>query len=381
MKTRIEIDTRTFVRFWLVVIGFALVAFAIYSARTALVIIGIAFFLALALSPSVNRLAKIFPSKSRVLGTALAYVAIVAALGVVVFLVVPPIVNQTVKFAQNVPALAESATKQYAGVGEFMDRFQLQPEVDKVLLSIKDSATQFAANFGSILVSSIGSVLSAFTAGILILVLTFLMLVEGPVWLNRLWSIYNDQDRMEYHHKLLNRMYNVVTGYVNGQLSVSAIAGSVAGIAVFILSLIFNIPVSLAIPTAAIIFTSSLIPLFGAFIGAVLISVVLALNNVTAGIIFLIFFILYQQVEGNYISPKIQSKRINLSALAILVAVALGIYIFGIAGGIISIPIAGCTKVLAEDYFVRAKKNRAESEKPINKLIKEIQSDDTSLIL
>ncbi len=362
-KTRIEIDTQTFVRFWLVVIGFGLAGFAIYSARTALIIIGTAVFLAIALNPPVSRIIKLLPSKSRVLSTALAFTAVVVLLGVIIFLVIPPIIGQTAKLAQNVPALVDSASDQYAGINDFVNHYQLQPQFDSVITSIKDGATQFASGIGSILVDSIGSVLSIITSGILILVLTFLMLIEGPTWLKRLWSSYKDQNRMEYHRTLMGRMYNVVTGYVIGQLSISAIAGVVAGVAVFILGLVFNIPTDLAIPAAMIVFVSSLIPLFGAMIGAVLVGTVLALNNLTASVIFLIFFTLYQQLEANYISPSIQSKRLDLSALAILVAVTIGIYLFGLIGGIISIPLAGCVKVLTEDYFARSRKEQLAENK------------------
>jgi len=355
MKVKIEVDTRTFVRFWLVVIGFALVALAIYSARSALVIIGVAFFLAIALSPPVNRLARILPSKSRVLSTAIAYVVVVLILGSVVFVVIPPIVEQTAKFVQNVPNLIDIATHQSSGISDFIKNYNLQPDVDKVIVSMRNSATQFASGIGANLVTGIGSVLSIITSFILVLALTFLMLVEGPTWLNRLWRGYSNKERMEHHRNLLNRMYSTVTSYVTGQLSVSAIAGSIAGISVFILSLIFDIPTNLAIPFAAMIFTSSLVPLFGAMIGAIFVFIILALSNITAAIIFLVFFILYQQIEANYISPKIQSKRIDLSVLAILMAVTIGIYVFGIAGGIISIPIAGCVRVLVEDRLTRTK--------------------------
>ena len=95
--------------------------------------------------------------------------------------------------------------------------------------------------------------------------------------------------------------------------------------------------------------------------GSVLVSFILALNNVPASIIFLVFFILYQQVESNYISPTIQSKRIDLSALIILMSVTIGIYLFGIAGGIISIPIAGCIKVLIEDHYSKSHKKQIET--------------------
>ena len=354
MKTRIEIDTKTFVRFWLVVIGFALVALAIYSASTALIIIGSALFLAIALSKPVTLLTKILPGKSRVLSTALAYVVIITLLGVIVFLVIPPIITQMTKFAETVPNLVDSATKQYAGASDFVNRYSLQPQVDKMVIAIQDGIS----GFGATLVSGLGSLLATITALILVLVLAFLMLVEGPSWLNKLWAAYDDNDKMVAHRKLLGKMYNVVTGYVVGQLSVSAIAGTVAGVAVFVLSVIFGtVPADLAIPSAMIVFVSSLVPLFGAMIGASLVSLILALNSITVAIVFLVFFILYQQVEANYISPTIQSKRIDLSDLIILIAVTIGIYLFGIAGGIISIPIAGCIKVISEDYFARVHKN------------------------
>ena len=356
MKVKIEIDTRTFVRFWLVVIGFALVALTIYSARTALLIIGLAFFFAIALSPPVNRLARILPSKSRVLSTALSYSVVVLILGIIVFLVIPPVIEQTVKFAQNIPDIINSNSQQASSINTFIDHYNLRSEVDKIIITIKDSATQFASGIGSVLITSIGSVLSIITAFILVLVLTFLMLVEGPVWLDRLWRVYGDKAKMEHHRLLSGRMYKVVTSYVTGQLSVSAIAGCISGLSVFILSLIFDVPTSLAIPAAATVFILSLIPMFGAMIGAIFVGLFLALNNITAAIIFLIFFILYQQLEANYISPKIQSKRIDLSVLTILLSVTIGIYLFGIVGGIISIPIASCIKIIAEDHSLKLKK-------------------------
>jgi predicted PurR-regulated permease PerM len=375
MKVKIEIDTRTLVRFWLVVIGFGLVALAIYSSITALLIIGAALFFAIALSPSVNYFASIMPGKSRALSTAAAYVLVLLALGGIIFLAIPPIVEQFSKFAQSVPALVDTASKQYSGLNSFINQYQLQSQADKVAKAISDGATNYVSAIGTNLIGSIGSAFSIFTASILILVLTFLMLVEGPTWLDRIWGIYNNTVRMNRHKKLVKKMYGVVTGYVVGQLSISAIAGTVAGISVFILALIFGIPTNLAIPAATIIFVLSLIPLFGETIGNIIVSLVLLLNNPTAAVIFLIFFILYQQVEANYVSPKIQSKRNNLSALVILVAITIGIYLMGIIGAIISIPIAGCVGILAEDYFARAKKNREISNRPINKIIDEIQNN------
>jgi predicted PurR-regulated permease PerM len=355
MKVKIEIDTQTFVRFWLVVIGFALAALLIYSARTALFVIGIAFFLAIALSPPVNRLAKVLPGKSRVLGTAISYVVVILVLGTIVFLIVPPFVEQTSKFVQTIPALINSAAHQSTGISDFIRQYKLQPEVDKIVQAAQNNVTHVATGFGSFLISGIGSVLSVFTASILVIVLTFLMLVEGPEWMDHVWIFYKDKTKMEHHRKIVGKMYKAVTNYVVGQLSVSTIAGIVAGVMILILSAIFGIPTDLAMPVAALIFVFSLIPLFGEVVGSLIVTLILALNNLTAAIVFLVFFIIYQQIEANFISPKIQSKRNDLSVLTILLAVTIGIYLFGIIGGIISIPIAGCVNVLFEDRFNKAK--------------------------
>lgn len=377
MKVRIEIDTKTFVRFWLVVIGFAFAILAIYSAQTALIIIGIAFFLALALNTPVSFLAKHLPGESRVVGTAIAYIVVVVLLSGFIFLVVPPILQQTARFAETVPSLVDGATSQWHGLNEVVQKYHLEPQLENAVRSVRDNTSHWAASIGQNVLTGLGSFFMTIASVFLVLVLSFLMLIEGPTWLNRLWSVYNDEERMEYHRNLVHRMYTVVTGYVTGQLTVSGIGATMSGIVVFILSLFFTaIPGNLALPSVAIAFTLSLIPMFGATIGGALISILLAFNDLTAGIIFAVYFILYQQIENNFIGPTIQARRLELSPLAVLVAVTIGLYVFGLAGGIISIPIAGCIKVLLEDYLDRAKKNRRRSEKPLTKLVKKLQHED-----
>jgi predicted PurR-regulated permease PerM len=160
-------------------------------------------------------------------------------------------------------------------------------------------------------------------------------------------------------------MYSVVTSYVAGQLTISTIAGLFAGFVVFIISITMGIPANLVIPTAAIVFVMSLIPFFGAFIGAASMGFALAVNSPTAGLIFIVICIIYQQVEANFIGPRIQSKKLNLSPLVILISVTLGIVLFGIAGGIISIPIAGCVKILFDNYISKSKLNSQSEIKPV----------------
>ncbi len=376
MKVRIEIDTKTFVRFWLVVFGFVVAATVIVTAQHALIILGTAFFLALALNRPVTALASFLPGKSRVGGTAIAYIIVVVLLGLFVSFVIPPVIEQTAKVVATVPSIVDQVQNQWAGLHHVVQHYGLQTQVNDALNSVKDNAAKWATNLGTNIVSSVGSLFGFITSLLLVLVLSFLMLIEAPYWLENFWGVYNDEDRMKHHRALAHKMYNVVTGYVTGQLAVSGIGAVFAGVMVFILSFIFNVPHNLALPSAAIAFVLSLIPMFGATIGGVLICLLLAFNDLTAALVFAVYFVVYQQIENNFVAPTIQSKTVDLSALVILGSVTVGLYLFGIAGGIISIPIAGCIKVLLEDYLTRAKKHRKQSVRPLHRLVKKMESEE-----
>lgn len=378
MKVRIEIDTKTFVRFWLVVIGFAGVILALYSARAALIILGTSLFLALALNGPVSRLARHLPDRNRTLSTAISFFAVMLFLGAVIFLVIPPIVQQTVKFIDSAPEMVRTLSTQWQGFGDIVEKYHIQPQVDQAVASMQADAARWVAGFGKNFVSGIGSAFALFAASLLVLALTFLMLVEGPEWMKRIWGLYRDERRLRHHKHIVNRMRQVVSGYVGGQLTVSGIGALCAGATVFILAQFFHeVPANLALPTIAICFVLSLIPMFGATIAGVIVSLLLAFNSLPAAIIFVVYFVVYQQLENNIISPRIQSKRIELSPLAVLAAVTVGLYVFGIAGGIISIPIAGCIKVLIESYLERSREARNEErskEKPFAKLVKKSEA-------
>lgn len=374
MKVRVDLDTRTFVRFWLVVIGFGLAGLLIYTARHALFIICTAAFLALVLHRPVKRLAGLLPGKSRLGGTALAFASLVIFLVLVVWFVAPPIIHQTAKFAESVPDLIDTASEQWKGIDDFIEANNLREQVDSSLESIKNQASDAARAVGDNILSGVTSLASAVASFFMIVVLAFLMLLEGPLWINRLWGLYSDHDKMVHHKELAGKAYNVVTGYVNGQLTISGIGSLFAGGFVFGLSFFFaEIDASLAMPTILITFVLTLVPMFGATIAGALMTLLLGLNSVTAAIIYLVFFIIYQQVENNFISPVIQSKKVELSALTVLVSVTIGLYISGIVGGVIAIPIAGTIKVLLEDYLDQSKKKREESQKMSAKLVNKIK--------
>lgn len=360
MKVKLDIDTRTFVRFGLVVIGFVAAIGLIYLSRGALVIIGAALFLALALNSPVSWISHKLPSKSRVGATGLAYLIVIGLLTAIMFLVVPPILEQTAKFTQTVPDLIDRATSQRYLLDNFIDRYNLNEAVASAVESAKSQAAELSNQLAVGLVNGVSATLSGLFNLMFILVLCFFMLVEGPMWIKKAWGLYTDQDKLERHRASVNKMYRVVTGFVNGQITVAAIGATVSFIALLILSAIpsLAVPANLALPLAVIVFIMTMIPMVGATIGGVLVSLILLLNSFWAAVIYLIFFVIYQQIENNIISPRIQSKTVELSVLWVLVSILIGASIFGIVGGLISIPIAGCIRVLWMDYLEYAEKRR-----------------------
>ena len=287
MKVKIEIDTITFVRFWLVVIGFALSALAIFMARSALILVVVSFFLALALNVPVNFLVKFMPGRSRLGGTAAAYIIIVGLLTGFLFLVLPPLIEQSVHFAESVPDLIDKNKDQINSINNLVNQYHLQEQVDQAINSIKNNASQLATNVGVGVVTGIGSVLGVVISVLLVLVMTFLMLLEGPSWLRRYWNMYTNEDKKAHHQMLANKMYRVMSGYVNGQLAVAAIGGVSAGIFVALIPVfIQGAPGNLALPVAVIAFLLSLIPMFGATIAGVLITLMLLLSSVPAAVTF-----------------------------------------------------------------------------------------------
>ena len=358
MKVKIDIDTKTFIRFWIVVIGFLLLGLAIWRAKDALILIFISLFFALALNHPVSKITQALPGskENRVGATAVAYFLIVALLGLFISFVVPTLVEQTSKFVDNLPSLVEGFSGQYSGLENFADKYNLTSYVEQVAVSLQDSFADLSKNIGGMVFNGVNAIARAIFSVFMVLAMAFLMLIEGPDWLRRLWQSYEDKEKMKKHRRIANRMYKSVSAYVNGQLLIALVSGVGGAITVVILSLFFaEVPSDLAIPVGVILSIIGLVPMFGATIAGIIAALIIGFNVPFAGIVFGIYFIIYQQIENNIISPMIQAKTNQLSALLVIVAITIGIYAFGILGALISIPAAACAKILFEEYISKSR--------------------------
>jgi predicted PurR-regulated permease PerM len=360
---KIEIDTKTFIRFLVVVSAFVATIFLLWKLIPVLLIIGISFFLALALNKPVSYLARRLPGHSRVLATALSYIMLISFLGLFASLVVPPLVRQTGVFIDSLPSYIEDLSKQRGVVAELISRYHLQEEVGAFVSGAQNQAGSFAQGIGSNVVAGVSTLLSGFITMLTVLVLTFLMLIEGPRWKEKLWQSYSNQRLLKRHQDLVGKMYRVITSYINGQVLVACIAGSLASLTLFILSTIFSVPTSAVLPLGVIILLTSLVPMIGATIGACIVFIALLFSDPGAALVFLIYFFIYQQIENNIIQPAVQSRTVEMSALTVFVAAIIGVMLLGLLGGILAIPFAGCLRVIILDYIDHQQKIKQREQK------------------
>lgn len=338
---KLDIDNKTVIRVMAVAVAFWLGLTLLYQIRFALSLFVISFFLAMALNPPVSFLASKIPGGSRGLATGIAYIIVLSILSLFIYSTFPPLIDETQNLVQTIPQRVENIEQESSGgaVADIIQRYGLEQEAQELASSI----TQRLGDIGGPIVTGIGAVTTSIVAFITVLVLTFLMLVEGPQWLELFWS-YHPNERRAHNRKLAQKMYHVVTGYVNGQLLVA----SIAGLSSLVMMAIVGIPNAIAL--AGIVALTGLLPLIGATLGAAIIILFALFQSFTQAIIMLIFFVVYQQIENNAIQPYVQSRTLDISPLLVLVAVIVGIQLGGLLGGFLAIPVAASLRILLLDY-------------------------------
>jgi len=342
-EVEVTVSNRTITRILVAVVA-AVVSFAAirHSAHT-LTLIGAALFLSLALNGPVRLLSEHLPGKrrgNRGLATGLSISIVVVLLGTFLALVVPPLVNQTSRFIREAPGLVAQTHDQDSTVGKFIRQHHLQGQVDKV-------SKQLSGRIDTITGSAIGTVSkigSSLFATLTVVVLTVMMLAEGPHW-RRIIAQLIPSRHSAHSQRLASDMHKVIQGYVNGQVLLAAIASLLIVPMLFIL----HIPNPLAL--MVVVFICGLIPMVGHTIGAIIVTTAALFHSLTAAIIILCYYILYQQIENYVVQPRIQANATNMSALLVFISVILGANFGGLLGALVAIPVAGCVRVLVLDYL------------------------------
>jgi predicted PurR-regulated permease PerM len=341
----VNITNRTILRTVLWIVATVLLYKFVGRVLHPLTLIFAAFFLAMALNPVVGWTSRHLKISSRARATAVSYLMVIAVLAVFFSLVIPPLVRQTRTFINDVPQIVDSFQKQDTGISHFVKRYHLE---SKLTTSAHDFASHYS-NFGSTLLDTGRRIVEVFVSILVVLIMTFMMLVEGPLWLDKYFAMV-PAARRDHDRAIAHSMYRGVTGFVNGQVIVAIVAGIFAFTALEIFGHLTQASVN-ALALAGIVSVFGLIPLFGNPIASILVILVCLSSSVHLALIMLIYFVVYFFIEGHTFQPYIQSRMNELTPLTVLVAALIGIGFGGLLGAIIAIPAATAVKVLLEDQI------------------------------
>jgi predicted PurR-regulated permease PerM len=342
MEARIvRVEARTVLNVLLIVLAFVLVLEMIWLSREVLTWILVALFLAIALNPAVDFFQR-HGVKRRGYAAALTLVLLLLGLVALGSLFVPTLVREANDFVGAVPGYVEDVSEGRGPLGDLDRKYDV---VDRVREAVQKGGAAGVLGLSGTAVSITKSIITAIVAVVTIAFMTFFMLLEGPRWVERFFALLPERSQ-ERWRRVGGDVYKTIGGYVTGNLLISIIAGVATTL------LLIATGVSFAVALGLLVAILDLVPLAGATLAAILVTTVAFIDQGwVVGLVVLVFFIIYQQLENHVLQPLVYSRTVQLSPLAILISVLIGAKLAGVLGALGAIPVAGTIQVLFQEWL------------------------------
>ncbi len=322
--------------------GFALGALLAYSlfegaAKVSgpLLTIVVAAFLAIGLDPIVSRLER--RGLRRGLAITVVFGGFALLVAGFVALIAPALVTQLTSLVDNLPGIFDRL-RENATIQNLDDKYQIIDKIQNSLTGRVDELFSGVLGAAQVLAGVVFSILT-----ITILTLYFL-------------AAFHPMKDMAYRMVPATRRVRIAGltdaillragGYVTGQLAISGIAGVTAYLFLRIAG------VNFASALALLIALFSLIPMVGATIGAVVVSLIASTQSIGLGIASLVFFIVYQQIENYVIYPRVMRRAVNIHPAAALVGALIGGSLLGFVGAVIAVPVVAAIQLVIEEVVI-----------------------------
>ncbi len=310
--------------------AFAL-AYAVVAVGQVLVLIGLAFFLAVGLDPAVRWVHR--RGIPRPGSVALVLLAAFGVFALFLAFAVPLAVTQASHLASEIPGYLNSLKNRHTTIGKLNFKYHIVSRLQK-LLQGNGSSFKTVLGAGEVVVDLVGSV-------ILVVILTVYLLVDLPRVKRGLYQLA-PRSRRARMVLLTNEIIDRVGGYVLGDLFTSFIAG--AGTLAW--ALILGIPY--AVFLGILVAFLDLIPIVGSTIGGIIVSLVALTVSLPLAIATAIFYLLYRFLEDYLLTPKVMARTVAVPGLVTVVATVVGGALLGIIGALVAIPIAAAIKLLLD---------------------------------
>jgi predicted PurR-regulated permease PerM len=301
----------------------------------------LAGFIAVAMAGPVGFLSRRMPRGAAITVSYLGLLVVPLAIAAVV---VPPIVGAASDLIDEAPSYArqlQDTVEDNKTLRKLDDDFQIvdqiQSQADKLPAKVGDAAS-WLGDLG------LGIVNSAFAA-ITILILSIFLVANGRRWVDQALDL-GPPERAARFKPVLDRMGASVGAYIAGAILQAVIAGILS----FIVLTILGVP--FAAPLAVVVALFDLIPMVGATIAAVVVAVVTLFHAFpTATIVWVIWSVIYQQLENTVIQPRIQNRAVGVHAFVVMVAVLCGGTLLGVPGALLAVPVAASVQIAVQAWW------------------------------
>ncbi|HUY83587.1 MAG TPA: AI-2E family transporter, partial [Steroidobacteraceae bacterium] len=311
---------------------------------TGLLIVG-ALFLAYLVYPLVRRLNVHLPVIASIV-IVYAFIALVGAFAIT--LVAPQIGRDLTNFGHALPGLmAQFQQELIAPHSAFIARIPIDDRM--YLANFPSQFNALAEQYGlNTLQKSVPVLLSAASLGAAVVIVPILaayMLLDASNVRRQLLGLFPLKRRAKVQ-TIIDELDGVIGGFIRGQL----IDGAIVGTMIFVMLMATHVPYALLIGIAAGIL--NFIPYAGAVIGFVP-SVILALayNGPGNALLVALLFAVIQQIDGNFVAPRVLKENVGLSPLYIILSILIGSELFGLAGTFLAVPVAAMLRVLREQLL------------------------------
>ncbi len=323
-----------------------LLALIVLHTRTEIRWVFAALFLALAMNPAVDRLESLRIRGRKVLPRWLAilvvYVLLFALFAFLVLQVIPPIIREFEHLGSKVPGYVEDFRRWANQNQQFQD---LNHKYD-ITRTLNDQASTIPSKLGgaaSDVQTITVSVLEHLLAAITILALTFFLLLDGRQQGERLLGRM-EPDAATRWRRIATRIAGVVKSYVSVNLLLAIAAG------VFTWLVLELLGVDLAVTMGVIVGFLDLVPLIGFTVGGFFVAIVAAFHDFPGAlIVWLVAFLIYQQVQDRVIQPLLYKNAVRVHPAVAIVAILVGGELAGILGALLAIPTAATIGVLIDE--------------------------------
>lgn len=305
------------------------------SLSSVLLLIGVAFFLALGLEPLASWLVN--RKLPRWAATTIVFALFLAMLGAFFAAAVPPLVQQATELIKQAPHYLQQAQDHSSTIGRLNDRFHLQQRITDTVKGSGGSVVNDVVSAGSAVFGAVGD-------SLIVIVLTVYFLVDMPRIRTNLYRMVPNTRRPRAI-LIGDEVFAKVGAYVLGNVLISVIAGG----ATFIWLLAFNVPYPLLLGIFVALF--DLVPVVGSTIAGVGVAAVALTVSLPVCIATTAFFVFFRLLEDYLLVPRIIGRVVKVPALITVVAVLIGGALLGIVGALVAIPIAAALLLLTEEVL------------------------------